>query len=124
MQIADLQERVLELTRGIEHPRVGAALALAEECGEVMRCVLDGEYYGKDTREQLADEVGDVLIALVELCDRYGIALQDSAQMAVETLERKTPVWREELGDRLQRLRARMDGPLDEDVLPREDDSL
>lgn len=113
MQIADLQQRVLELTRGIEHPRVGAALALAEECGEVMRCVLDGEYYGKDMRANLADEVGDVLIALVELCDRYGIALQESAHLAVKKLERKTPVWREELGERLQMLRARMDGPLE-----------
>lgn len=114
MQIADLQQRVLELTRGIEHPRVGAALALGEECGEVMRCVLDGEYYGKDVRAALADEVGDVLIALVELCDRYEIALQESAHLAVQKLERKTPVWREELGERLQMLRARMDGPLPE----------
>ena len=70
MELDALQTQVVELTRGIEHPRVGAALALGEECGEVMRCVLDGMYYGKDVRTQLADEIGDVLIALVELCDR------------------------------------------------------
>ena len=102
---------MIALTRGIEHPRVGAALALAEECGEVMRCVLDGEYYGKDVRESLADEVGDVLIALLEICDRYGLQLQASAEMAIDKLERKAPGWRAELGDRLQMLRARMDGP-------------
>ncbi len=110
MEIAQLQERVRELTRGIEHPRVGAALALAEECGEVMRCVLDGEYYGKDVREALADEVGDVLIALLEVCDRFGIEMAASAQGAVEKLERKAPGWKEELGDRLVELRKRMDG--------------
>lgn len=111
MEIAELQRRVTELTTGIEHPRVGAALALAEECGEVMRCVLDGEYYGKDVRAALADEVGDVLIALVEVCDRFGIELVDSAGAAVDKLERKAPAWREELGDRLTELRRRMDGP-------------
>ena len=110
MDLAALQAKVMELTRGIEHPRVGAALALAEEVGEVMRCVLDGEYYGKDVREALADEVGDVLVALLEVCDRYGLALADSAQHAVEKLERKAPQWREELGERLQVLRKRMDG--------------
>jgi len=111
MDIVELQRRVMELTRGIEHPRVGAALALAEECGEVMRCVLDGEYYGKDVQAALADEVGDVLIALTEVCDRFGIQLEDSARGAVAKLERKAPAWREELGDRLTELRRRMDGP-------------
>ena len=110
MDIAHLEERVRELTRGIEHPRVGAALALAEECGEVMRCVLDGEYYGKDTREALADEAGDVLIALAEVCDRFGISLDDAASHALAKLERKAPGWKEELGDRLVELRKRMDG--------------
>lgn len=110
MDIAHLQTRVREITRGIEHPRVGAALALAEECGEVMRCVLDGEYYGKDVRAALADEVGDVLIALAEICARNGIELADSAAHALAKIERKAPAWKEELGDRLVELRRRMDG--------------
>jgi NTP pyrophosphatase (non-canonical NTP hydrolase) len=111
MDIAELQARIVELTTGIEHPRVGAALALAEECGEVMRCVLEREYYGKDVGANLADEVGDVLIALLEVCDRFGLSAADCAAQAVAKLERKAPGWREELGDRLQALRARMDVP-------------
>jgi len=110
MRIEALQERIRALTVGIEHPRVGAALALAEEVGEVMRCVLDGEYYGKPNRDALADEIGDVLIALTEVCDRYGLALEASAEMAIAKLERKAPVWRAELGERLTELRRRMDG--------------
>ena len=112
MDLVTLQSRVMELTRGIEHPRVGAALALAEECGEVMRCVLDGEYYGKDVRAAIQEELGDLLIALLEVCDRYEIQLADSAQMAIDKLERKAPEWKEELGPRLAELRERMDGPL------------
>lgn len=110
MNLDDLQARVREITVGIEHPRVGAALALAEECGEVMRCVLDREYYGKDNDAQLADEVGDTLIALAELCDRFGISLAASAEQAVAKIAAKAPQWKAELGDRLVELRRRMDG--------------
>ncbi len=109
MEIAALQERIRELTVGIEHPRVGAALALAEEVGEVMRCVLDGEYYGKRDADALEDEVGDVLIALAEVCDRFDVSLEAAAHRAVAKLERKAPVWKAELGDRLVELRKRMD---------------
>jgi NTP pyrophosphatase (non-canonical NTP hydrolase) len=110
MELEVLQARIRRLTEGIEHPRVGAALALAEECGEVMRCVLDGEYYGKPVATALQGEVGDVLIALAEVCDRFGISLADAAAGAVAKLEEKAPAWRAELGDRLRVLRARMDG--------------
>jgi NTP pyrophosphatase (non-canonical NTP hydrolase) len=111
MRLADLQAELKELTRGIEHPRVGSALALAEECGEVMRCVLDREYYGKDVAKDLEGEVGDVLVALCELCDRFDVSLEAAASGAVAKIRRKAPQWKAELGDRLVRLRERMDGP-------------
>jgi NTP pyrophosphatase (non-canonical NTP hydrolase) len=110
MEIAEFQAQIHTLTEGIEHPRVGAALALAEECGEVMRCVLDGEYYGKDVQASLQDEIGDVLISLVELCDRFGLSLEDCARSTLKKVEIKAPKWRKELGGRLQELRKRMDG--------------
>jgi NTP pyrophosphatase (non-canonical NTP hydrolase) len=111
VRLDELQRDVAAITVGIEHPRVGAALALAEECGEVMRCVLDREYYGKENRDLLAGEVGDVLVALAEVCDRYGISLDRCAEGAVAKLRRKAPEWKAELGDRLVVLRARMDVP-------------
>jgi NTP pyrophosphatase (non-canonical NTP hydrolase) len=110
VNLDELQQEVREVTVGIEHPRVGAALALAEECGEVMRCVLDREYYGKDVAAALHGEVGDVLVALAEVCDRFGVSLEQAAHDAVAKLRRKAPEWRAELGDRLIRLRERMDG--------------
>jgi NTP pyrophosphatase (non-canonical NTP hydrolase) len=109
MTLDELQREIRRVTEGIEHPRVGAALALAEECGEVMRCVLDREYYGKDVREALAGEVGDVLVALAEVCDRYDLSLERCAEGAVEKIRRKAPGWKAELGDRLTELRRRMD---------------
>ncbi len=110
MTLEELQAEIRRLTEGIEHPRVGAALALAEECGEVMRCILDREYYGKIDDDALEDEIGDVLIALTEVCDRFGISLAASGTRAIAKLARKAPTWKEELGDRLVELRRRMDG--------------
>ena len=109
MHLDELQHEVKRLCEGIEHPRVGAALALGEECGEVMRCVLEKEYYGADIQDALVDEVGDVLIALAELCDRYDVTLEACAAKAVAKLEAKAPGWREQLGPRLKTLRERMD---------------
>ena len=109
MDLTELQQEVVRLTQGIEHPRVGAALALGEECGEVMRCVLEHEYYGAEVRDKLEDELGDILIAVVELCDRYDIELSSAADAALAKLREKAPGWREELGERLTTLRQRMD---------------
>ena len=104
------QRELHEILAGIEHPRVLAALALGEEAGEVQRCVLDAEGYGKDVKEALAGEVGDTLVALTEVADRYGISIAECAVKALEKIRSKAPGWRAELSGRLVDLRRRMDG--------------
>jgi NTP pyrophosphatase (non-canonical NTP hydrolase) len=110
MDLRHFQNELVRLLEGIEHPRVMAALALAEEAGEVARCVLDAEGYGKDVRDAIAAEVGDTLVALAEVATRYGVALDDAAARALDKIGRKAPGWRTELGGRLVELRRRMDG--------------
>ena len=110
MRIATFQDRLAGLMQGIEHPRIATALALVEECGEVARCVLDRECYGSAAGEALADEVGDVLVALTEVCQRHGLRLEPIAAAALAKIEAKAPTWREQLGDRLQAMRRRLDG--------------
>ncbi len=110
MDLARFQADLEEVLRGIEHPRALAAVALGEEAGEVLRCVLDAEGYGKDVREPLAGEIGDVLVALAEVATRYGLSLDACAAAAVTKLRAKAPGWRVELGGRLEALRRRMDG--------------
>ena len=105
------QKDLAAAMKGIEHPRVMAALALGEEAGEVQRCVLDAEGYGKDVREALAGEVGDTLVALCEVAERYGLSLSVCAAAALAKIERKAPEWRAELGGKLDALRRRIDGP-------------
>ena len=111
MEIDRLQSEARRLTEGLEHPRVGAALALGEECGEVLRWVLEREIYGSDaSSDALADEVGDVLVSLAEICDRYDLSLADCARSVLSKLERKAPEWREQLGDAMRATRERLDG--------------
>jgi len=110
MDIEHLQRRTRQLMEGLEHPRVGAALALGEECGELLRCVLEREIYGAPPDDALAGEVGDVLISLVEVCERYGLALDACAAAALKKIERQGPRWREQLGESLRAVRKRLDG--------------
>lgn len=110
MTLDDLQIELRTLLTGLEHPRMGAALALAEECGEVVRCVLDAECYGKDARADLEGELGDALAALAEVAERYGLSLETAAARTLAKIRRKAPAWRAEMGDRLVALRRRVDG--------------
>lgn len=112
LDFAGFQAALAEATKGIEHPRALAAVALGEEAGEVLRCVLDAEGYGKDVKGALAGEVGDVLVALSEVASRYGIALDDCAAAALAKIREKAPAWRAELAGRLERMRKAMDGPI------------
>ena len=110
MDFDSFQRGLTEALAGIEHPHILAALAFGEEAGEVQRCVLDAEGYGKDVSATLPGEVGDALVALTEVASRYGITLEDVAAAALEKIRRKAPAWRTELSGRLVDLRKRLDG--------------
>ena len=113
MDLDRLQSEARRLTAGLEHPRVGAALALGEECGEVLRWVLEHEIYANDASvnvDGLAGEIGDVLVTLAELCDRYDLSLGACGDAVLAKLERKAPAWRAQIGDGLREARERLDG--------------
>jgi NTP pyrophosphatase (non-canonical NTP hydrolase) len=111
LDFAGFQAGLADALKGIEHPRVLAALALGEEAGEVLRCVLDAEGYGKDVKKALEGEVGDALVALTEVASRYGISLESAATAALSKIREKAPGWRSELSGRLDRMREAMDRP-------------
>lgn len=107
-----LQGRVADLLAPVAHPRLGAALALAEEAGELCRVVLDHEVYGRPLdRPALAGELADVLVSAAELATRYEIDLERAMADKLADLERRVPGWAETLGPALARARARLDGP-------------
>ncbi len=109
MDLGQFQSELAQILAGIEHPRILAALAFGEEAGEVQRCVLDAEGYGKDVKDDLEGEVGDALVALVEVASRYSISVDRAATRALVKIRSKAPGWRAELSGRLVDLRKRFD---------------
>lgn len=68
-------------TFGPDCPPWAVALKLAEEAGEVCRAVVEADYAsvnGTGRTSDLADELGDVVIACAGLAARSGIDLNDA----------------------------------------------
>jgi NTP pyrophosphatase (non-canonical NTP hydrolase) len=110
MTLQALQQRVEAILGAVRHPRVGAALALSEETGEVCDLVLKRECYGTEVDPaKLGGELVDVLVCVAELANAYGVDLEQAARDKLADLARRAPVWAEELGPHLAAARARMD---------------
>lgn len=110
MQISTLQARVGAVLGALAHPRVGAGLALSEECGEVTKLVLEREVYGDAISDAaLAGELCDVLVCVAELGNLYGLDLEAALEHKLTDLAQRAPAWAERLGPSLERARARMD---------------
>jgi hypothetical protein len=113
LSLKSLQTKVEEILGDVRHPRVGAALALSEETGEVCDLVLKRECYGKDLPpDALAGELVDVLVCVAELANVYEIDLDQAARAKLADLARRAPAWAESLGPHLQAARKRMDEPI------------
>ena len=57
--------------------KVEATLALCEETGELARAVLKTKQNIRhDSRGNVAEEIGDVLLTVISLADRHGLSAQ------------------------------------------------
>lgn len=102
-----LRARLATLLNGLEHPPLGAGVALAEECGEVNKHLLDHHAYGRPLeKSKLAGELIDVLICLCEIATLHGLDLDAAAREKLADLERRVPAWRAELSESLKRARS------------------
>jgi NTP pyrophosphatase (non-canonical NTP hydrolase) len=107
LTLEDLRQQLAIVLAGLEHPPLGAAVALAEECGELSRLILDHHAYGAAMdKDALAGEIADVLVCLCEMATRYGIDLGAAARSKIADLEVRAPRWRQELGTALARARG------------------
>lgn len=104
--LEDLRRRVAAVLRGLEHPPLGMAAALAEECGETSRLLLEQHAYGADPDpEGLGDELADVLICLCEIATAHGVDLDAAMARKLSAVAAKAPGWRDTLGEALRRAR-------------------
>ncbi|HMS15573.1 MAG TPA: hypothetical protein PKA37_01960 [Planctomycetota bacterium] len=92
---------------GLEHPNLGMAAALAEECGEVAKLLLDHHAYGKPLDSQkLGGELIDVFICLCEVATRHGVDLDAALKDKMSDIALRAPQWRADLSEALRRARS------------------
>lgn len=93
--------------RGLQHPPLGQATALAEECGEVAKLLLDRHAYGKPlSKADLAGELADVFVCLAEIAGAHGVKLGHAVQAKIADLAQRAPQWRKELSSALETARS------------------
>jgi NTP pyrophosphatase (non-canonical NTP hydrolase) len=99
LTLRDLQDRLRNLLKGLEHPPLGAAAALSEEVGEVSKHLLDHHGYGKaiDVAE-LGGELADVLVCLCEIATLHGIDLDAAVRKKIADLGGRVPGWKKDFG--------------------------
>lgn len=106
-----IQAEIVETLRPVRHPRVGAALGLTEEVGELARLVMEREVYGQQPADQskLGAELADIFFLLCELADGYQIQLGTAIADKLHQIVQKLPDWREKYGPHLAKMRKRWD---------------
>jgi len=94
----------------LKHPRVGSTLALVEEMGELVKEVMGYEIYGDaKAKEEMPDEVGDILFSLFEVCNAYDISLEEAYLRKVEKIESKREKWIGKYSEALAERRKKFD---------------
>lgn len=98
--------RLGQALRGLDHPPLGQSTALAEECGEVAKLLLDHHAYGKPLdRALLGSELADVFTCLAEIAKHHGINLGDAVDAKTKDLAVRARKWRKDLAPELSRAR-------------------
>lgn len=98
--------RLSRALRGLDHPPLGQSTALAEECGEVAKVLLDHHAYGKPLdRALLGGELADVFTCLAEIATHHGIDLGTAIEAKTKDLAVRARKWRKELSPQLARAR-------------------
>lgn len=84
--------RTAPLSLDEDDQKLHAAIGLAEETGEVLAHVRKSIYKGRPlNRDELAEELGDVLWNLADLCRAYGLSLEAVANGNIEKLLARHP---------------------------------
>lgn len=105
--LESLRQRLDSILQDLQHPPIGSATALAEECGEVAKLLLDHHAYGAALdKKDLGGELMDVIVCVCEIASLHAIDLDAAASAKLEDLADRAPRWREQLGDALREARG------------------
>jgi len=94
MQISDYESQAMRTARveDDKEAQVLAVLALCGEAGELANLVKKKFAYKKPiTRDQIGDELGDVLWYVARVAQAYGLSLESVAHMNLVKLKKRFP---------------------------------
>jgi NTP pyrophosphatase (non-canonical NTP hydrolase) len=97
--VSELRRFVAERDWGQFHDPKNLAMLVASEAGELLAeyrwvagSAADGHSQNGEARARIADEIGDVGIALLLLCDRIGLDLLEAVRSKLERNRARYPV--------------------------------
>ncbi|GEM_PF-1303194 len=106
MEIQKTQEELRQLTKEIQHPRIGTVLGLYEEVGELAKAVMNWEIYGEKDRDNFREECADVFFSLLDVANAYDIDLDTACESKIAITRTKIDSWVKKYGVRLGKLRS------------------
>ncbi|OGX07176.1 MAG: hypothetical protein A2Z88_01970 [Omnitrophica WOR_2 bacterium GWA2_47_8] len=109
MNISETQAYLNSLLQNIRHPRIGTVIGLQEEVGELCKCIMDWEIYGKTDKINLGEECADVLFSVIDICNAYGIDLEKVSEGKLNNMKVKIADWEKKYGESLKHRRDILD---------------
>ena len=90
----DLQNKVGKFTKGngLESPIEHQVLDIMSELGEVAKDILEMSDYGRkefEYREEIKQELGDVLYCLIKIANYFDVDLEDALKIVLEKYEKR-----------------------------------
>jgi NTP pyrophosphatase (non-canonical NTP hydrolase) len=101
LDIAEIQQRLREFAEARDwqqfHSPKNLAIGLSVECGELLQVFqwlteAESTDLSDEDRDQVLEEVADVLIYLIRLADILGLSLPDALEAKIQVNEKRYPV--------------------------------
>jgi NTP pyrophosphatase (non-canonical NTP hydrolase) len=108
MQLNEIQKFCRDLLSRVSYPRVGTIIGLQEELGKLAEVIMDIEIYGKPfDKNRIEKKCSEVFFSFIDLCNSYGIKLDEISKDRIEEMKDKIKRWEKEHGETLKEKRKK-----------------
>lgn len=110
MNIKEIQKLCEDLLSRVKYPRVGTIIGLQEEIGKLAEVVMDVEIYAKPfNKEKLDKRCAEVLFSFIDLCNSYGVNLEEVSLKRIEEIRNQIKGWEKVHGEILREKKEKFD---------------
>lgn len=110
MELPEVQIFLKKLLEKVAHPRIGTVIGLQEEIGKLAKIVMNVDIYGYPlNRNELENGCADVFLAILDVCNAYGVDIAKASEKKIEAIKSKINQWEKAHGRTLQLRREKFD---------------